>query len=124
MYVYMAEKFVGEDPKKIEIKNKLLGEKENLQKQLLAYKKEDPLLSPDREQGYSLEDSISQTEGHDRIVATRFELKARLADVENALKKMETGKFGICENCGKDIEEERLIALPEAKECKFCIKSI
>ena len=44
-------------------------------------------------------------------------LSARLADVEKALKNMETGSFGICEVCVKEIEEERLEANPAARTC-------
>ena len=32
---------------------------------------------------------------------------------------MEENKYGICESCGKEIEEERLKVAPEAR---FCIK--
>jgi DnaK suppressor protein len=103
-----------------ELKETLKGEKESLERQLLIYKSEDPLLTSDREASYSLEDTISQTEGHDRITATRFELKGRLSDVTQALKKMENGTYGICENCGEKISEERLGVFPAARFCLVC----
>lgn len=103
-----------------ELKTTLIGEKENLERQLQAYKRDDPLLSADRDASYNLEDSISQTEGHDRIAATRFELKQRLSDVTSALKKMDDGTYGNCENCGEKISSERLEVFPTARFCLDC----
>jgi len=49
-------------------------------------------------------------------------LELKLKDVKSALEKMENGKYGTCENCGKKITEERLFACPEAKTCMNCNK--
>jgi len=35
-------------------------------------------------------------------------------------KVIEKGEYGICEKCGKKIDEERLLACPEAKTCLKC----
>lgn len=45
-------------------------------------------------------------------------LEAQLREVDSALAKFETGKFGVCEVCEKKIEEDRLDANPSAKTCK------
>lgn len=45
--------------------------------------------------------------------------KRILGNVEDALQKIESGAYGVCEKCGKEIEIERLKAMPFAK---FCIK--
>jgi DnaK suppressor protein len=45
-------------------------------------------------------------------------LEKRLADINKALKKIEDGNFGICEVCGKKIEEDRLEINPAATTCK------
>lgn len=47
-------------------------------------------------------------------------LRERLADIEDALNKMKTGEYGICENCGRGIEIEVLEAAPESGLCKNC----
>lgn len=103
-----------------ELKETLIDEKENLERQLLVYTKEDPLLSVDRDASYNLEDSISQTEGHDRITATSFELKGRLSDVELALRKMQEGTYGSCEDCREKISSDRLAVFPTARYCLNC----
>jgi RNA polymerase-binding protein DksA len=42
-----------------------------------------------------------------------------LYEIDQALYRVKEGKFGICENCGKEVEKDRLEAVPHAK---FCIK--
>ena len=37
--------------------------------------------------------------------------------VEQALERLADGKYGICVDCGKDIPEARLDAIPEAIRC-------
>jgi RNA polymerase-binding transcription factor DksA len=45
-------------------------------------------------------------------------LEGRRSDVKDALMKIETGTYGICEVCGEKIEEDRLEANPAARTCK------
>lgn len=45
----------------------------------------------------------------------------KLVKVNKALAKIEAGNYGICENCGKKIEEDRLEANPSAETCKECM---
>ncbi len=40
-----------------------------------------------------------------------------------ALKKLKTGKYGICETCRRDIGPSRLNALPWATQCLNCARS-
>lgn len=44
-------------------------------------------------------------------------LKARLVSVDRALERMESGTYGFCEVCKKEIEKERLEANPAARTC-------
>jgi len=44
-------------------------------------------------------------------------LEAELADLANALRKIDEGSYGICEACGKEIPAERLEAVPAARFC-------
>jgi RNA polymerase-binding protein DksA len=44
-------------------------------------------------------------------------LRDTLRDVEQALDRMETGTYGICERCGREIGEDRLRARPWAHLC-------
>jgi RNA polymerase-binding protein DksA len=46
--------------------------------------------------------------------------EVHLAHVHAALKRMEEGTYGICENCGKPIGKERLEAMPWVTLCIDC----
>ena len=43
-----------------------------------------------------------------------------LGEVADALKRIEQGTFGRCENCGKAIARGRLDAIPYARYCARC----
>ncbi|OHB14362.1 MAG: hypothetical protein A2431_00740 [Candidatus Zambryskibacteria bacterium RIFOXYC1_FULL_39_10] len=60
-------------------------------------------------------DKIEEYEGNTAVLK---ELEIRYNDIKDALKKIEEGKFGICEISGQLIEEDRLIANPAARTCK------
>jgi DnaK suppressor protein len=40
--------------------------------------------------------------------------------IDKALKRIETGSYGLCEGCGQKIPVERLEAIPYAKSCIVC----
>jgi len=95
----------------------LSEEKEKLLRQLEYYKKEDPYLAPERASQKTTDDDITETEGHDRITATRIALKQDLLAVDRALKKIDSGTYGVCEVCHQKIEKARLEAMPTALRC-------
>jgi len=45
---------------------------------------------------------------------------ATLKDIENALKMIEDGSYGICQECGIDISLKRLEAYPTSSHCITC----
>jgi RNA polymerase-binding transcription factor DksA len=47
-------------------------------------------------------------------------VKERLVRIEEAERKIAAGRYGICENCHKMIEEEVLTAAPESEYCRSC----
>jgi RNA polymerase-binding protein DksA len=55
----------------------------------------------DREIGYTLEENSEHV----------------LREIDDALKRIEDGTYGICQTCGKPIEPERLKILPYATQC-------
>ncbi|EDM23662.1 RNA polymerase-binding protein DksA [Caminibacter mediatlanticus] len=46
--------------------------------------------------------------------------KQELKEIEEALKRIEEGSYGICEMCDEPIQEERLKIKPYAKYCIIC----
>ena len=49
--------------------------------------------------------------------------KGEIEAIDNALIRIETGSYGHCEDCGKDIPVARLQALPTATTCLACGKA-
>jgi DnaK suppressor protein len=43
-----------------------------------------------------------------------------LKKIEEAIEKIETGSFGICESCGHEIDIKRLVARPVTTMCIYC----
>lgn len=74
-------------------------------------------------------EAASTIEADPNLVADRSEdwqakqaevdaLETRLNNINRALKKIETGRYGICEISGDAIEEDRLCANPAARTNK------
>ncbi len=46
--------------------------------------------------------------------------RAAIEEIDRALSKIDAGTYGRCEQCGRDIPEARLEALPHAALCVAC----
>lgn len=55
-------------------------------------------------------------------LARREEAQARVATIQEALRKLGEGRYGICVRCGKAINPERLEALPLTTLCIECAR--
>lgn len=68
------------------------------------------------------DDADHATAERDRAMVLK--LKQREAffvrKIDEALLKIENGEFGLCEDCGGDIGEKRLLARPTASMCINC----
>jgi RNA polymerase-binding transcription factor DksA len=64
------------------------------------------------------EEVAERIEAYEGNTAILKELEIRFNEIKTALKKIEEGKYGNCEVCGKPIEEDRLQANPAARTCK------
>ncbi|RME86262.1 MAG: TraR/DksA family transcriptional regulator [Caldilineae bacterium] len=56
----------------------------------------------------------------EKSVALLAALESRLASIDDALKAIERGTYGICERCGQPIPPERLDVKPDATLCVKC----
>jgi RNA polymerase-binding transcription factor DksA len=70
----------------------------------------------DAESDYT--DQADYVEDFESRSARLSEIELRFKAVVDALKKMEDGKYGICERSGEPIELDRLLANPAARTCK------
>ncbi len=48
---------------------------------------------------------------------------SRLVQVEAALRRIDSGTYGLCVVCGGEIEEQRLAVLPSADRCIDCAEA-
>jgi RNA polymerase-binding protein DksA len=107
-------------------KTRLLGERERTVKAISYLHEENRGTTEDEQRELSggsdnhLADIATYT--YDRELDSTLEgaEAEHLAHIDAALKRIEQGTFGICENCGKPIAEERLQAIPYATHCIDC----
>ena len=97
-----------------QLKSRLLGDKTRLEKELEAINPAN-LTAPndEEEQADEVEEMAS------RIALTEV-IRRRLKRIKAALSKMQDKTYGICEDCGKGIEEKLLEVDPESRSCKSC----
>ena len=70
--------------------------------------------------GDDLDDESEETENFDNELARANGLKDRLDEIDLALSKIQEGTYGICEKCGKEIEDKILEIAPESRYCETC----
>jgi RNA polymerase-binding transcription factor DksA len=51
-------------------------------------------------------------------------VRRELADIDEALNRIQEGRYGTCQNCGGPMGLQRLRALPEARYCVACSGSV
>ena len=56
----------------------------------------------------------------DRLLRVAAEARAKVAEIDAALERVEAGTYGHCEACGKTIPHARLEVVPEATLCVGC----
>jgi RNA polymerase-binding transcription factor DksA len=71
------------------------------------------LSSMDQHQG----DTGTETFEREKDFSILGQLEAEIGDLDAALKKIDEGTYGTCEICGKEIEPERLEAMPGTRTC-------
>lgn len=79
---------------------------------------EDPFNNKTRDLDNAATDTEAEEQfGHARVMAIKSELNRKAKQIEKALKRVKQGKYGICEDCGKMIDTDRLAIFPEATLC-------
>ena len=65
-------------------------------------------------------DSAQATAERSQVLSMIEGLRSQLSEVAHALRRIDQGTYGKCENCGQDIPIERLEAIPTARLCVSC----
>jgi len=95
-------------------KEKLLSEKERLEKEIAAVEGEINTIAAEDEID-DVEDMAELAIENNRDQEVLKRLKQELQDVEDALKKIAEGTYGFDEKTGEPISKERLEAYPAAR---------
>jgi DnaK suppressor protein len=70
--------------------------------------------------GNHLADDGSNVMEAERLTTVGGDLRELLGQINGALQRMANGAYGICQRCGKPINEERLEAFPYVTFCIDC----
>ena len=106
------------------LKQYLLNEKKRLILTKRRLDKEDPYVTGAREGGdSSLDDEVDEQLNHDQVYAEKREASRTLINIKKTLTRIKIGKYGMCENCGKMIDTDRLAVNPTAAYCLNCEKA-
>ena len=70
----------------------------------------------------SLEEETDESEAWGNQTSAAQVLRARLADIETALEKIEKGTFGVCEECGEAMGADLIQIDASSRLCRPCKK--
>ena len=70
----------------------------------------------------ALEKAADEVEEYSTLLPIEYAFELKLRNIDLALEKIKKSKYGVCEKCGKEIDERRLKIYPEARFCLKCKK--
>lgn len=107
-----------------ERKKDLFAKKEKLEEELskMAIKEGDDYKPKFPSIGDKDEDNELEVSKFDQRVDAEERIEQMLNETKKALKRVENGKYGWCENCNQEIDPARLRAIPWASTCIKCDK--
>lgn len=76
--------------------------------------------SQDRLDAKDTADQADSNYTTDYNITLKEMLVKQIKEIDEALKNMENGDYGICESCGEEIPEGRLEVRPNARFCITC----
>lgn len=109
----------------MEQRKRLEEERRRSLDQIEDLKKDDPFTDPDHASDNAAVDTdVREQVGHDTIEAQINDMKKRVVEIDNALKKVNKNQYGYCERCKQAIPHARLKLIPEASFCIDCEKHL
>jgi DnaK suppressor protein len=72
------------------------------------------------EYGDKIDENAQEISEYSTVIMTERVLEKSIEEIDQALKRMEDGEYGICKYCKGEIGEKRLIARPTASSCIDC----
>jgi RNA polymerase-binding transcription factor DksA len=113
----LSKKFIEDQQKKLQ------EEKTKISSQIQKLQADDPFSDADYANDNAAVDTDVREQDYHAIVEAQIkQLEKRQKDIDHTLGKMAKGKYGVCENCNRDIPQARLELVPEARLCVDCEK--
>lgn len=108
-------------PQLRDLYERLLDKKRRLWEEVQAFIKKEREGKPREDFEFSPEEGrgVVDLAGEAEYVLVRRK-NAELFRIEDTLKRMEEGEYGICADCGQNIPLRRLELMPEAVRCTQC----
>ncbi len=107
----------------VPIQDFLLGEQSRLKMQKQKLDVEDPFADPRHaDDNADIGTDAAEGVGHERVELIKMEVDKMLINIRKALARIKVGKYGVCANCGKMIDTDRLAINPTAEFCMDCEK--
>ena len=109
-----------------QVAQKLKERKKDLERELSGFATKDPGVPGDWDTKFprtpegGLEEAAGEVEEYSTKLHIEFSLEQQLKEVNEALGRIAQGTYGTCENCKKEIAQERLVVSPEARLCLDC----
>jgi DnaK suppressor protein len=104
------------------LKTMLLERRQTLTREideLIARHRSDQLLQRDQSVADTGDRSLQDSTGEQQI--SILEVRNRMRNqIDEALRRLEDGTYGTCEDCTREINPERLKAMPFARRCVEC----
>jgi len=94
--------------------------REELDRSIMVLQGDRPLEERSAEYPQDPADAGSNLSESERVEAVLSVAKQQLAEVLDALQRIDDGIYGTCTDCGKVVPEGRLEAKPEAARCVAC----
>lgn len=103
-----------------QLKEKLLQEKEKVEKRIRSLKDLTQPIAPENAIGrVSRMDAINNKSVNDAALRTA---EQKLKSIDEALRKIHDKDFGHCRRCGQPIPMGRLVVMPESSLCIRCAR--
>ncbi len=97
-----------------QVRNMLLEQKQHILQKIRGKKNEQSV------QGGDFIDIATDSLEHELSYIFEEREREKLQNIDEALKRIKEGTYGECDECGDDIELERLMALPFTRLCLDC----
>jgi RNA polymerase-binding transcription factor DksA len=102
----------------------LKHEEKRLKKAEKSLEKEDPFSDSSRVDDNAIDTDVVEQVEHERVSATKAAINRSLVSVRKTMTRVKLGRYGICEECHKMIDTDRLAINLTTEYCVKCASKV